>query len=59
MYDEDAMRKDLFITFLGLWIVVVPLLPISPGSTQTAIVMGSGLLVAVLAFWSFAKSHLS
>ena len=51
------MRKDLFIAFLGVWIVVVPFLPISPGSTQTAIFVGSGVLVAVLAFWSFAKAR--
>lgn len=51
------MRKDLFIAFLGVWIAIVPFLPISPGSTQTAIFVGSGALVAALAFWSFAKSR--
>ena len=51
------MRKDLFIAFLGVWVGLGAFLPISPGSTQTAIFVGSGVLVAALAFWSFAKAR--
>lgn len=51
------MRKDLFIAFLGFWVAIVPWLPISAGSTQKFTLMLSGLVIAILALWSFNSSH--
>lgn len=53
------MRKHLIIAFLGLWIALVPFLPIQCGSTQTSILLVSGLLVALLAFHTFRTTPLS
>lgn len=51
------MRKYLFLLFLGVWTAIVPFLPIHRGSTQTAILIGTGILVAVIALLSLRQTH--
>ncbi|MEK7576848.1 MAG: hypothetical protein AAB482_04115 [Patescibacteria group bacterium] len=50
------MRKYLFIAFLGFWVALVPFLPISCGSTQTAILFVSGLVIMIISVWSLRES---
>ncbi len=51
------MRKYLVLVFLGIWIAVVPFLPINCGSTQRIVLLTAGLLVAVLALWSLRQTQ--
>jgi|GEM_PF-2888827 len=50
------MRKNLLIAFLGIWIAVIPFLPIQQGSTQTLALTLAGLAVAILALSSLRES---
>lgn len=49
------MRIYLLIAFLGLWIAVVPFI-FNYGSTQTAVLVVSGLLIALLSIWSLRET---
>ena len=50
------MRKDLFLAFLGFWVVIVPFLPINRGSTQTAMLVLTGLAIMAIALISLRQS---
>lgn len=45
------------LAFLGLWIAIVPFLPISCGSTQRLVLLVAGLMVAILALLSLRQTQ--
>ena len=51
------MRTYLLLAFLGIWIAVVPFLPIRCGSTQRLVLLAAGLIVAVIALWSLRETQ--
>jgi len=53
------MRKYLLIAFLGIWTAIFPFLPIQCGSTHTAVLVGTGVIITALAFWSLRESAAS
>jgi hypothetical protein len=50
------MRKCLFVAFLGIWVAIVPFLPIQNGSTQTAVLFLSGIIIAAISIWMLRES---
>lgn len=51
------MRRYLLLAFLGIWTALVPFV-LYAGSTQTLVLVVTGLLVAALALWSLRDSHI-
>ncbi|MDA1334534.1 MAG: hypothetical protein O2794_00765 [bacterium] len=50
------MRKHLFVAFLGIWVAVLPFLPISYGTTYKSVMIATGLIIAGLSVISLRET---
>ncbi len=54
--DNSIMWRSWTIGFLGIWIILIPLI-LNHGYTQTLLLIVTGIIIAALGFWKVVSEH--